>query len=294
MPRADNHGVEIEYDTIGDPGDPALLLVMGFTAQMTAWDLDFCRMLADRGFHVIRFDNRDCGLSSKTEGDAPNVMALMMSVMAGKPVEQEVPYTLSDMAADGMAVLDDLGIDAAHIVGASMGGMIAQQIAIEHPQRVLSLTSIMSTTGAPGVGQGTQEAMTALLTPPPTERDAVIERGVELGKLISGPLFDEDIARQRFGESFDRSFYPQGAPFQLAAIAKTGDRTERLRGLTCQTLVIHGKVDPLVQVSGGEATAEAVPGAELLVLDEMGHDLPRPLWLTIVDAIAQTASKSSS
>jgi pimeloyl-ACP methyl ester carboxylesterase len=292
MPRADNHGVEIEYDTVGDPSDPALLLVMGLTAQLTAWDVEFCRMLADRGFHVIRFDNRDCGLSSKTEGEAPNVMALMMSVAAGKPVEAEVPYNLSDMAADGMAVLDDLGIEAAHVVGASLGGMIVQQMAIEHPDRVLSLTSIMSTTSAPGVGQGTQEAMTALLTPPPTERDAVIERGVEVGRLISGPLFDEDVARQRAGEAFDRSFYPQGAAFQLAAIAKTGNRTAGLQGVTCPTLVIHGKADPLIQVSGGEATAEAVPEAELLVLDEMGHDLPRPLWPKIVDGIAQTAARA--
>jgi pimeloyl-ACP methyl ester carboxylesterase len=294
MPRADNNGVEIEYDTIGDPTDPALLLVMGFTAQLTTWDVEFCRLLADQGFHVIRFDNRDCGLSSKTEGDAPNVMALMMAARAGKPVEDEVPYTLSDMAADGLAVLDDLSVDAAHVVGASMGGMIVQQMAIEHPERVLSLTSIMSTTGAPGVGQGTQEAMTALFTPPPAEREAVIQRGVEVGRLIGGPHFDEEVARQRVAESFDRSFYPQGAPFQMAAIAKTGDRTAGLQEIGRPTLVIHGKVDPLIQVSGGEATAEAVPGAELLVLDEMGHDLPRPLWPQIVEAITANAARAAT
>ena len=290
MPRADNDGVSIEYDTIGDTADPAVLLIMGFTAQMTAWDAEFCRMLADRGHLVVRFDNRDCGLSTKSEGEPPDVMALMMAVLQGTPVTEEVPYTLSDMARDGLAVLDDLGIGRAHVVGASMGGMIAQQMAIEHPGRVLSLTSIMSTTGAADVGQGTQEAMTALLTPPPTERDAVIERGVELGRVICGPLYDEDVARQRFAEAYDRCFHPAGAPFQLAAITKTGDRTAALEGLDVPTLVIHGKADPLIQPSGGEATAAAVPGARLLMLDQMGHDLPRPLWPEIVGAIADHAA----
>lgn len=290
MPRADNDGVSIEYDTIGDTADPAVLLIMGFTAQMTAWDAEFCRMLADRGHLVVRFDNRDCGLSTKSEGEPPDVMALMMAVLQGTPVTEEVPYTLSDMARDGLAVLDDLGIGRAHVVGASMGGMIAQQMAIEHPGRVLSLTSIMSTTGAADVGQGTQEAMTALLTPPPTERDAVIERGVELGRVICGPLYDEDVARQRFAEAYDRCFHPAGAPFQLAAITKTGDRTAALECLDVPTLVIHGKADPLIQPSGGEATAAAVPGARLLMLDQMGHDLPRPLWPEIVGAIADHAA----
>jgi pimeloyl-ACP methyl ester carboxylesterase len=294
MPRAHRDGIEIEYDTFGDPADPALLLVMGFTAQMTAWDPEFCRMLADKAFHVIRFDNRDCGLSTKTEGDPPNVMAIMMAVMSGQPVADEVPYTLSDMALDALSVLDDLGIDRSHVVGASMGGMIAQQLAIEHPDRVLSLTSIMSTTGAPDVGQGTQEAMGALLTPPPEGRDAVIDRGVELGRVICGPLYDEDLARERFAAAYDRSFHPEGAPFQLAAIAKTGDRTAGLQQLAVPTLVIHGKVDPLVQLSGGEATAAAIPGAELLVLDEMGHDLPRQLWPQVVDAIAGVAAKAAT
>ncbi len=287
MPTAHNGEIAIEYDTIGDPTNPAVLLIMGFSAQMTAWDLAFCQELVDRGRFVIRFDNRDCGLSHKTDGEPPNVMAIMMSVTSGSEVTQEVPYTLSDMAADAMAVLDDLGIDRAHVVGASMGGMIAQMAAIEHPDRVLSLTSIMSTTGNPSVGQGSPEAMGALLSPAPDDRDEAIERGVRIGAVVAGPHFDEAEARLRMGDAFDRSYYPAGAPFQLAAIAKTGDRTERLEKLDVPTLVVHGEVDPLVGLSGGEATAAAIPGAKLLTFDDMGHDLPKPRWTAIADAIAE-------
>lgn len=287
MPVADNDGVQITYETIGDPADPATLLIMGFTAQLTAWDTEFCKMLADRGRFVIRFDNRDCGLSSKTEGDPPNIISLMMAVTSGQEITVEVPYTLSDMAADAMAVLDDLGIDAAHVVGASMGGMIAQQVAIDHPERVLSLTSIMSTTGDPSVGQGQQEALGALFSPPPTERDAAIQRGVDIGKVICGPHYDEEVARIRIADAYDRCYHPAGAPFQMAAIAKTGNRTEALKGLDVPTLVIHGDVDPLVTPSGGAATAEAIPGARLLTFDDMGHDLPEPRWPEIVGAIIE-------
>jgi pimeloyl-ACP methyl ester carboxylesterase len=289
MPKADNSGVMIEYDTFGDPVDPALLLIMGFTAQMTAWDEGFCRMLAGKGLHVIRFDNRDCGLSDKTEGPPPDLMALLSAVQSGQGVTIDVPYSMSDMVADGLAVLDDLGILAAHVAGASMGGMIAQQMAIEHPHRVLSLTSIMSTTGNPKVGQGEPGALAALMTPPPQDRDGAIERGVSLGRVISGPLFDEEKARRRATEAYDRSFHPAGAPFQMAAIAKTGDRTDGLRNLRTPALVVHGAVDPLIGLSGGEATAEAVPDARLLVIEEMGHDLPEPHWPEIASAIADLA-----
>ena len=293
MPQADNDGVRIEYDTFGDLSDPAILLVMGFTAQMTAWEEGFCRQLVDHGHSVIRFDNRDCGLSSKTEGEPPNLLALLAQVQSGQGVTSEVPYTLSDMAGDAVAVLDHLEIAQADVVGASMGGMIVQMLAIEHADRVRSMTSIMSTTGNPGVGQAKPEAMTALLAPPPTDRDGAITRGVELGRLISGPLFDADKAMVRMTEAYDRSFHPQGAPFQMAAIAKTGDRTERLAGVTAPSLVVHGAVDPLIDVSGGEATAEAVPGAELLVIDDMGHDLPEPRWGDITGAIASVARAGS-
>lgn len=290
MPTAHNDGIAIEYDTIGDPAEPAVLLVMGFATQLTAWDLAFCQTLVDRGFFVIRFDNRDCGLSHKTDGAPPNLMSIMMTVASGAELTVDVPYTLSDMAADGLAVLDDLDIEAAHVVGASMGGMIAQQMAIEHADRVLSLTSIMSTTGSSEVGQGSQEAMGALLSPAPDDRDEAIERGVRIGGIVAGPHFDEELARSRIGEAFDRSYYPAGAPFQLAAIAKTGDRTERLRSLDVPALVIHGLVDSLVDSSGGEATAAAIPGAKLLTFDDMGHDLPPTRWDEIADGIAEVAA----
>jgi pimeloyl-ACP methyl ester carboxylesterase len=287
MPRADNAGVSIEYDTLGDPADPPLLLIMGLRAQMTAWEDGFRQLLADRGIHVIRFDNRDCGLSSKTAGAIPNVMALFGASAAGRPVTADVPYTLSEMAADGLAVLDDLGVGRANIAGASMGGMVAQQLAIEHPERVSSLCSIMSTTGARDVGQSTPEAMSALFAPPPADRAGVIERAVDIGRVLCGPLFDEGRAVERAAAAYDRSFNPEGVAFQLAAILASGDRTAGLQELDVPTLVIHGKADPLVQPSGGEATAAAVPGAELVLLDEMGHDLPRPLWPAITSAIAE-------
>lgn len=294
MPQADNNGVLLEFDTVGDPTDPALLLVMGFTAQMTAWDTEFCQMLADRGLFVVRFDNRDCGLSHKTEGPAPDVMTLMAKAASGQAISpDEAPYSLSEMADDAVAVLDHLSIDKAHIVGASMGGMICQMIAIEHPDRVLSLTSIMSTTGNSSVGQGTPEAMAALLSPPAVGRDAVIEQGVKVGAVISGPLFDHDLARIRHAESYDRSYYPQGAPFQLAAIGRTGDRTEALKTLDVPTLVIHGDADSLITPSGGDATAAAIPGAKLLTFTEMGHDLPRQIWPEMTSAIADLAAAAS-
>jgi pimeloyl-ACP methyl ester carboxylesterase len=290
MARALNGSVEIEFDTFGDPSDRALMLIMGYTAQMTAWDAEFCQMLAGRDRFVIRFDNRDCGLSSKTEGDPPNVMALLMKALTGAPITEDVPYSLSDMAADGIAVLDQLGVARADVVGASMGGMIAQQMAIEHPDRVNSLTSIMSTTGALAVGQPKPDAQAALFTPPPPGRDAIIDWTIHVGRTISGPLFDEAAARDRATAAYDRSFNPVGGAFQMAAIAKTGDRTASLKTLDVPTLVIHGTVDPLIQLSGGEATAAAIRGARLLTFDTMGHDLPRPLWPSIADAIDELTS----
>lgn len=285
MAQALNEDTVLEYDTFGDPTDPTVLLIMGFTAQMTAWPVELCEQIAGAGHHVVRFDNRDCGLSSKTAGDPPNVMAIMMAAMSGQPVG-EVPYSLSDMASDATAVLDALGIEQAHVAGASMGGMITQQMAIDHPTRVASITSIMSTTGSPMVGQANPDAMTALLGTPPSERSAAIERNVDFGRLISGPLFNEDLAREAAIAAYDRSFYPVGAAFQIAAIAKTGDRTEALQQLEHRALVIHGAADPLITPSGGEATAAAISQSTLLMLDEMGHDLPRPLWDTFVDAIS--------
>jgi pimeloyl-ACP methyl ester carboxylesterase len=288
MPRALSNDIELEYDSFGDAGDPALLLVMGFTAQMTLWDEKFCKLLAGEGLYVIRYDNRDCGLSTKLDGVTVDLAPLIQGLMTGQPVaDAEVPYTLSDMAADGIGLLDHLGIEKAHIVGASMGGMIVQTMAIEHPDRVASMTSIMSTTGEPAFGQAEPEAMTALLTPPPSERAEVIARSVEMARLFASKrYFDPDRQAAVAAAAFDRSFYPEGASRQLAGILASGDRAEALATLTVPSLVIHGVDDTLIGPSGGLRTAELIPGSKLLLLKDMGHDLPEPLWPFTVAAIA--------
>jgi pimeloyl-ACP methyl ester carboxylesterase len=216
-------------------------------------------------------------------------MALYAQYLTGQPIE--APYTLSAMAADAVGLLDALDIRAAHIVGASMGGMIVQTMAIEHPDRVLSLTSIMSTTGHTEVGQPDPESILALLSPAPTDREGAIKQNVETARVISGDLFDEETARSIATESYDRCFHPAGFAFQLVAIAASGDRTEGLAGVDVPTLVIHGRQDSLVTPSGGEATAAAIPGADLLVLGQMGHDLPERYWPQIADAIFNTAAR---
>jgi pimeloyl-ACP methyl ester carboxylesterase len=292
MPQARNGDTLLEYETFGDPADPILLLVMGLTAQMTAWDERFCSMLADEGFHVVRFDNRDCGLSSKTEGEPPDIVELAMAMLGGGEIP-DVPYTLSDMASDAVAVVGAAGGGRAHVVGASMGGMIAQVCAIEHPEVVASLTSIMSTTGATDVGQPQPAAIQALMSPPPEDREGFIERSVEVTHVIGGPLVDDDSVRAHAAAAYDRSFYPQAAAFQMAAIAKTGDRTEHLGQVSAPTLVIHGAADTLVTLSGGEATARAIPGARIEVFEKMGHDLPEPLWPDIVALITEHARSAS-
>jgi pimeloyl-ACP methyl ester carboxylesterase len=284
--------IELCYETFGDPSNETILLVMGYTAQMIVWGDEMIDDLVARGFHVVIFDNRDCGLSHKTEGPPPDVMGLLARSAAGETVQpHEVPYTLSDMAADAIGLLDHLDIETAHVVGASMGGMIVQTLAIEHPERLRSVTSIMSTTGNQSVGQATPEAMGALLLPPPEGRDAIIAQGVATGRVIAGPLFDEGRALERTVATLDRSFHPVGAAFQLAAIGASGDRTERLASVDLPFLVIHGAQDQLIQVSGGEATAEAVPKADLLVLDAMGHDMPVPLLPQINSAIEGIARR---
>lgn len=290
MPRAlVNTGMELEYDTFGSPDDPALLLIMGFTAQLTAWDEAFCRILAGGGRFVIRFDNRDCGLSTKLDGQVADVPAVMAAAFADQPAPA-VPYTLSDMAADAIGLLDHLGIERAHIMGASMGGMIAQTIAIEHPQRTRSLVSIMSTPGDPDVSTPTPEAGAALLAPPPTERDAYIETSVRSLVWHSKRYGDADEVRAQAALDFDRSFYPEGSARQLAAIYASGSRAALLPAVRTPTLVIHGRDDTLFPVAAAERTASLVDGSHLLVLADMGHDLPEPLWPLTVNAIAAHAA----
>lgn len=290
MPTTAVNDIEICYESFGPDDAPPLLLVMGLGAQMTFWGTGFVSELLERGFRVIRFDNRDIGLSTKSEGDPPDVMALYMKAAAGEPVE--APYSLSTMAADAIGLLDALNIPAAHIVGASMGGMIVQMMAIEHPDRVLSMTSIMSTTGASDVGQPDPAAIGALLAPPPADRAGAIASNIATGRIISGSLFDEDDARARATEAYDRCFHPAGPAFQIAAIAATGDRTERLTSLSVPTLVVHGRQDSLITLSGGEATAAAIPGADLLVYSQMGHDLPSVYLSSMADAIYNNAARA--
>ena len=285
------NGIEIGYETHGDPGDEPLLLVMGLGAQLIAWPVELCEALADRGFFVIRYDNRDTGLSTSFPGAGGDVGAAFLRAFQGEPVDGV--YTLSDMAADGMALLDHLGIDAAHVVGASMGGMIAQTMAIESPARVRTLTSIMSMTGEPEYGQPTPEALAFLLQRVGSTRDEVIEAGVASTKLLAGPAhWDEDEARARAAEAYDRSFNPEGVARHLQAILMSGSRAEGLAELDVPTLVIHGDHDPLITPSGGERTAELVPGAELLMLEGMGHELPPAVLGPVVEAITSLAART--
>lgn len=278
-------GLQICYETFGQQSDPALLLVMGFTAQMTAWDASACEALAARGRFVIRFDNRDCGLSTHLDGVQVDLRAVLKAWESGGPMPA-VPYSLSDMGRDAFGVLDHLGIERAHIVGASMGGMIVQTMAIDQPDRVLSLTSIMSTTGERDYYTWNAEARQALMTPAPSDRDGYIAHSVRTSQILGSPRhFDPVASAQRAGAAFDRAYYPEGAVRQTAAIRSSGHRADGLRKLRVPTLVIHGRADPLIQMIGGLRTAEVVTGANLLLLNDMGHDLPKPLWPLIADAL---------
>ncbi|MEO8363174.1 MAG: alpha/beta hydrolase [Ilumatobacteraceae bacterium] len=278
--------IEIEYDTFGSPDNSALLLIMGFGAQMVTWEPDLCNLLAASGLFVIRFDNRDCGLSTHLEGVEVNVDEVIRAALLQEPLPP-VPYTLSDMAADAVGLLDHLGIERAHILGASMGGMIAQVFAIEHPQRTLSLISVMSVTGEPEYGQSTPEALEALLTPPPTDREGYIKYSPTWQVFHSKKYRSDENSYAAAARDYDRMFYPQGAPRQLAAIYATGSRAEALQKLNVPTLVIHGMDDTLLTPSGGQRTADLIPNAKLLLIEDMGHDLPRPLWPTFVSAVTE-------
>jgi pimeloyl-ACP methyl ester carboxylesterase len=294
MPKATANGIQIEHETFGNDSYPPLLLIMGLGAQMLFWPDEFCDMLANRGHYVIRFDNRDVGLSSKfEEAGVPDIMEVMSSVLQGEEVK--TPYTLDDMADDTIGLLNSLNIETAHVCGLSMGGMIAQVVAYRYPSRVLSLLSIMSTTGNPELPQGTPEVLALLFSPAPEEREANIEYNVKLFQTIGSPgfPFDEDWIRDVTARCYDRCFCPQGTVRQTAAIIAHGNRKPSLSGITALTLVIHGSEDTLVPVEAAKDTTESIPGAELLIIDGMGHDLPREVWPQLVDAIAAHTQKAA-
>lgn len=290
MPRARANGIELEYETFGGPSARPLLLIMGLGAQMITWDEGFCAQLADRGFQVIRFDNRDSGLSSwMKDAGVPDVLA----AFNGNP---QPAYQLDDLAADAAGLLDALNIRAAHIVGASMGGFIAQLVAINHPEKVLSLTSIMSGPGwADGVAPKPEGAAVLVVSPPET-REGRIEQSLSIRRVLvgSGDPFDEARERTRAARAIDRAYYPAGTGRQLVAILAEKSRTERLNRLRVPTLVIHGVDDVLVPVENGRLVAHAVPGARLIEIDGMGHDLPKRVWPQVADAIAELAQQPNA
>ena len=275
-------GIEICYDTFGKKTDPALLLIMGLASQMITWEEKFCEEIASHGYFVIRFDNRDIGLSTKfDDAPVPNVFALIQ----GETVD--VPYKLIDMTKDAIGLLDALEIDKAHICGVSMGGMIAQMMAIHYPKRVHTLISIMSTTGDPTLPQANPEAMNTLLAPPESERDANIRQGIETWKILNGGVlpFNEEFARKRVARAYDRSFYPEGSGRQLAAIIASGSRKEELKSVNIPSLIIHGDADPLIPIEGGEDTAKSIPNAKFIKIKGMGHDIPLELAPRVIDEI---------
>jgi pimeloyl-ACP methyl ester carboxylesterase len=296
MSRVKANGIEIEYDTFGSRAGRPLVLVMGLASQMVGWPPAFCNRLADRGHYVVRFDNRDVGLSSKIEeGGVPSVERILAgSLVAGGDVE--APYRLSDMATDTADLIRVLRIDRAHVCGISMGGMIAQTLAIEHPERVAGLISLESTTGEPGLPPPAPEAVQVLFQPPPPQRDRYIEHMAKVFRTFAGgsPMFDEAVQRAVLALAFDRSYYPLGFVRQIAAIMASGSRRERLASVTAPTLVLHGSLDPLIPLEHGRATAEAVPGAVLHIVDGLGHGIAFPrLWDEIVDRISEHTTRAA-
>lgn len=283
--------LDIAYERFGDSSLSPVLLLMGLGTQMLGWPGGFCDALVARGLHVVRFDNRDIGLSSHmTDAPAPDLAAIFRGDTSS------ASYTLSGMAGDTLGLLDALGLESAHLVGASMGGMIAQLVAVRSPERVRSLTSIMSTTGDPGVGRPSDAATGVLLAAPANDRESAIERAVDTYRVIGSPgfEFDEPALRERAGLSFDRAYDPAGVARQLAAILTTPDRTPDLGKVDVPALVVHGAQDQLVDVSGGRATAAAIPGAELMVVEGMGHDLPRAVWPRLIDAVTALVERAEA
>lgn len=286
------NGIDLCFDTFGDRGDPALLLIMGLGGPLIWWASDLCRLLAQHGFFVIRFDNRDVGKSTKLGGGGQRQVDLLKTLLRPRVAP---PYTISDMASDGVGLLDHLGVDKAHVTGVSMGGMIAQTMAIEHPERVLSLVSIMSTTGRRSVGWQDPRLLPQLIAGGSTSRAQFIERSVQTWAVIGSPDYptSAEETKIRAAETFDRGIHPAGVVRQMQAVVVQRDRSKALRTLDVPALVIHGTRDRLIHVSGGRATADAIPNAELLLIPGMGHDLPHELWPVFADGIERTARRAS-
>jgi len=289
--KAKANGIEIEYEAYGDESAPAVLLIMGLGAQLTLWPMPMVEGLVARGYRAIRYDNRDVGLSTKfDDAEAPAMTAIVAALMTG--AKPDVPYLLADMAADAIGLLDVLGIHKAHVMGASMGGMIAQMVAATWPDRVLSLTSIMSTTGNPMLPPASPEAMAVLTTRPTgADEDAIVAHGVRAEKVIGSPGYpaDEAVLTERVRAGFRRMHYPPGFARQMAAIVGSGDRRAALTTITAPTMVIHGADDPLVPLAGGRDTAATIPGAKIVEIPGMGHNLPEALIGAVLDAFEQVA-----
>ena len=297
MPQASTNDITIEYESFGEPSNPTILLIMGLGMQLIAWPEKFCLELASRGYRVIRYDNRDTGFSTKFDSEkTPSVVSLMLRHLLRLPIR--VPYTLRNMADDAVSVIDALSINEAHIVGASMGGMIAQNVAASHPRRVGSLTSIMSTSGHRSLPRADPRVSRHLFRSRPAgnDREAVIAHNMRTIELIGSPAYpvDEEARREMASISFDRCFFPSGFTRHLAAIIQDGDRRRRLRTIATPTLVIHGREDPLVPLAGGIDTAKHIPGAQLEIIDGMGHNFPVELWPQIIDKIADHVRQSST
>jgi pimeloyl-ACP methyl ester carboxylesterase len=291
MTKIAANGIELEYEETGDKSAPAMFLIHGLGAQLTLWPQKFVDQLAAAGFRVIRYDNRDIGLSTKFESyGIPDLGALTAKAMAGEKIP--APYYLSDMARDGIGLMDALGIERAHVVGVSMGGMIVQTMAIEHPERLLSMTSIMSTSGRRGLPPGKPEAVKMLMSAPPnTERETLITHSMKVRRAIGSPAYPMDDAALRalVERNVDRSYYPQGVARQYNAVMASGSRSHALPSITTPSLVIHGADDPLLVLAAGEDTAKLIPGAQLKVYPGMGHDLPTALIPDLVATIAAHA-----
>ena len=293
MPQAQANGIQVEYETFGSPQARPLLLTMGLGGQMILWDEDFCEALAERGHFVVRYDNRDVGLSTKFEdAGEPDLMSMMLDPGAAC----EPAYTLDDMAADGVALLDALEIDSAHVCGASMGGMIVQTMALRHRDRLRSMTSIMSTTGNKDLPPADPAVSARLVMEAPRNREEAIDRAVETFKVIGSPGFDFDevAVRDKAARGYDRCFLPAGQARQLAAILSQPNRVPELQQLDLPCLVIHGTADPLVSVEGGKDTASAIPGAELWLVEGMGHDLPKAIQGALADRITALVDRAEA